>query len=153
MKRVMTIVMSLVLAVMMVMPVSAEEMTYDISETEINESVTASNYFTGQTGTMNSLYGNESVRYPITSPTISTGNPLVTKVTVTVTKKSSSANFYLYVKSPSGNIESILVTSSGTYYFYTEFDNEDPEGTWYVWIESVSGIATASARLRVDYIY
>ena len=144
--------MSLLLAVMMVMPVSAEEVAYDVSE-EINETVTASNYFTGQTGIMNSLYGAESTRFPISSPSMSTGNPSVTKVTLTVTKKASSANFYIFVKSPSGNIQSKLVTSSGTYYFNTEFDNENPEGTWYIWIQSVSGIATGSARIRVDYTY
>lgn len=152
-KKVTMILMSLFLAMMMVMPVSAEEISQDISESEISETISATNYFTGMTGTMNSLYGAESTRYPITSPSMSTGNPSVTKVTLTVTKKASSANFYIYVKSPSGTVENQLVTSSGTYYFNTEFDNEDPEGTWYVWIRSVSGIATATARFRVDYTY
>lgn len=152
-KKISFVLTSVMLILSMAFPVSAAEITTTEEGTVIDEMVTASNYFNGSTGTMNSWYGADSAAWPISSPSMSVGNPAVTKVTVTVTKKSSSDNFYIFVESPEGTIEYKPVTGSGSYYFYTEFDNEDPEGTWYVWIKSYGGIATATARLRVDYTY
>ena len=152
-KKISLIFTSIMLILSMAFPASAAESTYLEEGIVTDEMVTASDNFNGSTGTMNSLYGAESAAWPISSPSMSVGNPSVTQVTVTVTKKSSSDNFYIYVKSPEGTIEYKSVTGSGPYYFNTEFDNEDPEGTWYVWIKSYGGIATATARLRVDYTY
>lgn len=87
MKKKMSIIMACIMCLLTVATsVSAAEISNDAVATNVSESVTASNYFTGSTGTMNSLYGAESTRWPISSPTMSTGNPAVTKVTVTVTK-------------------------------------------------------------------
>lgn len=76
--------MSFVICLIMALPVDA-----------------ASNYFTGSTGTMNSLFGNPSASRNISSGSIP-GNASVSSVKVNVNVSSGSDSFYLYVKHPSG---------------------------------------------------
>ena len=122
--------------------------------------VTRYGYFSGSTGTMNSLYNSysgpqQSRVYSITSPTL----PLDSKTTTVianVTFSSSGAPFNLYVKSPDGRLASRLISSS-TQVTFDEFANERADGKWQVYIVTTSTNpmlpSTGSARLTFNYKY
>ena len=79
----------------------------------------ASNYFTGSTSTMNSLFGNPSASWNISSGSVP-GNASVSSVKVNVNVSPGSDSFYLYVKHPSGYSATRLVGSTSL--SFTEFN-------------------------------
>ena len=111
---------------------------------------TASNYFTGSTGTMNSLFGNPSASWNISSGSVP-GNASVSSVKVNVNVSPGSDSFYLYVKHPSGYSATRLVGSTSL--SFTEVNGLDPYGTWQVYIVTTGTVSTATARMTVDYTY
>lgn len=122
--------------------------------------ITKTNYFSGQTGTMNSLYNPysgavESKKYNISSPTLPKDSKVST-VVANVTFSSKGSPFYLYVKSPSNKTFSKLIKKSGEITF-TEFKDENPNGTWKVSIITADTNpykpSTGSARLKINYTY
>lgn len=111
----------------------------------------ATGYFSGNSGIMNSLNGNPSSKWPISSGSINS-NAKVTSVTVNVTKNSGSDSFDLYVEAPNGYTASKSVSSSGTLTF-NDFNNINPTGKWYIYIKTKGVVSTATARLTVNYSY
>ncbi len=157
MKKLLSLITCFALCVMLVMPVSAAEVkaTENVAVEEIaidNEAVAYSTgYFTGQTRKLNSWDGTESVRSPISSGSIPKG-AVVKGITLNVTVSSGSSGFYLLVESPQGDVVSTYVSRSGEIKL-SEFNGDPASGTWYVSIISVGTVATATARMRVDYSY
>ena len=157
MKKLLSLITCFALCAMLVMPVSAAEIK--AADFETVEDVDASgkaatystNYFTGQTRKMNSWEGTESVRSPISSGSIPEG-AVVKGITLNVTVSSGSSGFYLLVESPQGDVVSTYVSRSGEIKI-SEFNGDPASGTWYVSIISVGTVATATARMRVDYSY
>lgn len=122
--------------------------------------ITKTNYFSGQTGTMNSLYNPysgavESKKYNIPSPTLPKDSKVST-VVANVTFSSKGSPFKLYVESPNGSIYSKLIQKSGEVNF-TEFKDEKPNGTWKVSIITADTNpykpSIGSARLKINYTY
>lgn len=112
----------------------------------------AAGSFSGITGTMNSLFGQPSGRWSITSPTIPSGER-VTSVTLTLTVSSGSAPCYAFVQSPQGTIgQSSSTYGPGTYTItFPVFNTQNPQGTWYVWIQTTGTVSTATGRLVVAH--
>jgi hypothetical protein len=115
----------------------------------------ANGSFSGSTGTMNALNGGQSAKWPISSGSVNT-NAIVSSVTVNVSASFSSSDpFYLYVEHPDGYAAYKRVGSAGSYTF-TEFNRDDPRGTWKVYIVNIptkNGVSTATARMTVNYTY
>ncbi|MFJ7732812.1 hypothetical protein ACIQXF_13050 [Lysinibacillus sp. NPDC097231] len=137
-------------------PSFAAESAPQISEIEaIDSSLVpyASNYFSGSTGTMNSLNGQESTAFNISSGSVPS-NAKVSSVTLNVTVSSGSAPFYLQVKHPNGDIAQEYITGSGSKSVtLPQFNDTDPTGTWKVSIISTGVVSTATARMTVNYTY
>lgn len=135
-----------------VTPVSAAE-SVSASDTEI--APYATNYFTGSTGTMNTMAGTQSRIFNVSSGSIST-NAKVTNVGLNVTVSRGSIPFYLVVKSPSGSYAEKYISASGSITF-TEFKDESPKGTWQIYIYNTGSeftdVSTATARMTVNYQY
>jgi hypothetical protein len=111
----------------------------------------ATNYFSGSTGTMNSLNGNQSAAWPISSGSVSGTNPVVTSVKLNITVSSGSSAFYIYVVSPQGTTASVLVGNKTP--TLNNFNGENPSGTWQVYIITTGTVSTATARMTVNYSY
>lgn len=115
----------------------------------------STNWFSGGTGTLNSISGRESEHDPISSGSVPAGAG-VTDVEVRVTVSRGSIPFYLTVISPDGESASRYVSGSTTLSF-DEFDTLNPKGTWYIYIcndgELFTDVSTASARMTVTYSY
>lgn len=113
----------------------------------------ATDSFSGNTGTMNSLYQNESTIFNISSGTLP---PLakVSSVTLNVNVSSGSAPFYLNVKHPSGDVVQHYITGTGSKSVtLDQFNDRDPRGTWKVSITTTGTVSTATARMTVNYTY
>lgn len=155
MKKLLSLITCFALCAMLVMPVSAAEIKaadFEAVEDVNGKAATYSTgYFTGQTRKMNSWEGTESVRSPISSGSIPEG-AVVKGITLNVTVSSGSSGFYLLVESPQGDVVSTYVSRSGEIKI-SEFNGDPASGTWYVSIISVGTVATATARMRVDYSY
>lgn len=113
----------------------------------------ASNYFSGNTGTMNSLSGKESKIFNISSgstPTLSK----VSSITLNVNVSNRSLPFYLNVKNPDGIVVQHYITGTGSKSVtLTEFNDTNPQGTWKVSITSTGLVSTATASMKVNYTY
>lgn len=133
-------------------PVYASEITL---EKNTNKSITEisaysySNYFSGITGKMNSVNGNQSRIFSISSGSIDK-TAKVTNVTVNVTVSSGSDPFYILIESPSGQIVEKQVSKSGEISI-SDFNNIAAYGTWKVSIISKGLVSTATARMKVNY--
>jgi hypothetical protein len=113
----------------------------------------ANDFFTSMTGKMNALNGGESAIQNLPSGSVLGDSPQVTKVNLNVIVSAGSSPYYLYVKSPKGTtISKYRGTTSGDVPF-TEFNNENPYGTWQVWIKTAGSVTTVTATMRVDYSY
>jgi hypothetical protein len=115
----------------------------------------ATGYFSGTTVKLNALNGGSSVSSNISSGSIPS-TAVVTGVIASVTVSNGSSSFYLYVKNPAGTtIASQLVAgSSGVKNVtFTDFNGQDPQGTWKVWIVTTGTVSTATVRLTVNYSY
>jgi len=113
----------------------------------------ANDYFSGMTGKMNAVAianGGVSAACNISSGSVP-ANAKVTSVTLNVIVSSGSSPFYIYVKSPLGTIASKYVGSTSV--TFTEFNGQNPKGTWQVWIETTGTVSTASATMKVNYSY
>lgn len=115
----------------------------------------STNWFSGGTGTLNTISGRESEHDPISSGSVP-DRAGVTDVEVRVTVSRGSIPFYLTVISPDGESASRYVSASTTLSF-DEFDTLNPKGTWYIYIcndgELFTDVSTASARMTVTYSY
>lgn len=155
MKKLLSLITSFALCAMLVMPVSAAEVkaaeNVVVEEAAVdNEAVAyAAGYFTGQTGKMNSWEGTESAAYTISSGSISR-DAEVTKVTLNVTVSSGSSGFYIFVECPDGTYAERYVSRSGEITI-TDLNGCLAYGKWKISIMSVGQVATATARMRVDY--
>lgn len=151
MKKLVSSFLCIVLCVMCFMPVSAAENINAV--TEKNYAVSRStNYFTGSTIKMNSLYGVQSAISNISSGSVLGTNPEVTSVSLSVTVSSGSDSFKLYVEDPTGYGGYTTVSKSGTVKL-TAFDGRAPKGTWKVYIVTNGTVSTATARMTVNYSY
>ncbi|MBD5466499.1 MAG: hypothetical protein HDR22_11960 [Lachnospiraceae bacterium] len=96
----------------------------------------SSNYFTKSTAKLNAMDGNVSAIKSFTSGSVSGTNPKITQVKVYLNVASGTDPFTFYLKSPEGTVAELYPsTKSGTYYI-TDFNGENPSGTWYVQIEN-----------------
>jgi hypothetical protein len=108
-------------------------------------------YFSGISGTMNSLYGSQSRAFNISSGSIDTSSK-ITSVEVNVTVSSGSNPFYLVLVDPSGYSVSKLIGASGQVTF-NEFNGQYAEGTWKTYIITTATVSTATARFTLNYQY
>ena len=124
---------------------------------QLQKSVTAraSNYFSGGTGTLNTMAGSESKHDPISSGSVPY-NATVTDVEVHVTVSRGSIPFYLVVVSPTGQKASRYIGTSQTLHF-DEFNDISPDGKWFIYIYNTGSqftdVSTANARMTVRYNY
>lgn len=136
------------------MAFATSQSSYD-SEVAGVVSQRASNYFTGGTGSLNTMAGKPYKHDPISSGSISF-EAAVTDVEVHVTISRGSMPFYLVVESPYGEVESRYVSASTVLHF-DEFNSIAPQGTWYIYIYNTGSVftdvSTASARMKVYYDY
>lgn len=143
------------LCTLIVTPVSAAEFVPE-SDAEVTTVVPyATNYFTGSTGTMNTMAGTQSKIFNVSSGS-TPENALVTNVTLNVTVSRGSIPFYIVVKHPSGFSAERYISASGSITF-TEFKDKDPKGTWQIYIYNTgidfTDVSTATARMTVNYQY
>lgn len=112
-------------------------------------------YFTGGTGTMNSMAGSHSKIFNASSGSIST-NARVTNVELNVTVSRGSIPFYIVVESPNGYQAERYISTSGKVEF-DEFNDFYPKGTWKIYIynrgSAFTDVSTATARITVNYGY
>lgn len=149
-KKMYSLIAVMIMMIAMSMSVAAEETTPAQGETV---SIIAANYFSGITGTMNSLYQNESTIFNISSGTIP-AFAKVSSVTLNVNVSSGSAPFYLNVKHPTGNVVQHYITGAGSKSVALNyFNNTNPQGTWQVSITTTGTVSTATARMTVNYTY
>lgn len=126
-------------------------------EVQVQESVVAraSNYFTGGTGTLNTMAGNPSKLDPVSSGSVP-DNSSVTNVEVHVSVSRGSMPFYLVVVSPDGYQAERYVSATTTLNF-DEFNGKDPYGKWFIYIYNMGSafvdVSTATARMTVQYNY
>lgn len=123
-----------------------------IMSVSLSTQALAAGSFSGITGTMNSLFGQPSGRWSITSGTTPPREVVVT-VTITITISSGSDPCYVWVQSPVGtSTPSSRTYGPGTYTItYTNFNGQNPQGTWFVWIQTTGTVSTATGRLVVNY--
>lgn len=157
MKKLLSSMLCLAICVMFVMPVSANETPIiDTEMLAVSERSTvttrATNYFTGSTVKMNSLYGSQSAISNISSGSVLGTKPQVTSVSLNVTVSSGSDSFKLYVEDPYGYYDYVTVGKSGSVSF-SSFNGINPTGKWKVYIVTNSTVSTATARMKVDYSY
>lgn len=156
MKKLLFSITCTALCAMFVMPVSAAEiLREDARNPSTSESYVlsrATNYFTGSTVKMNSLYGEKSTISTISSGSVLGTTPQVTTVSLNVTVSSGSNSFKLYVEEPSGKYDYVTVSKSGSVNFST-FKGSDPSGKWKVYIVTNGTVSTATARMTVNYSY
>lgn len=149
-KRICSLVVAIVMMLTMSVSVFAEETTLVPDEAV---SMLSTNYFTGSTGTMNSLYQNESTIFNISSGTIPSLSK-VSSVTLNVNVSSGSGSFYLNVKHPNDDVVQHYITGTGSKSVtLNQFNNTDPQGTWKVSITTTGIVSTATARMTVNYTY
>jgi hypothetical protein len=111
------------------------------------------NSFSRPTGTMNALTLGFSRMFPASSGTVLGTNPQVTSTSVRLVVSAGSSPVNLWVLSPRGTL-----TFNGTYGVGTHnnisfpiFNGENPQGTWYVWIQTTGALSTATATITVNY--
>jgi len=111
----------------------------------------ATNSFSGNTGTMNSMNGAQSSQWPVICPT-SYASSIVTGVTLNVSVSNGSSQFVLTVVDPLGHKATRNISGSGTQKF-TEFNNYNPNGKWNIYITTTGVVSTATASMTVNYSY
>lgn len=157
MKKLVSGILCMALCMMFAIPVSAAEIpnaaTKNVAISKVGDTVIrATNYFTGSTVKMNSLYRNKSAISNISSGSVLGTNPQVTSVSLNVTVSSGSDSFKLYVEDPSGYGGYTTISKSGTVKF-SDFNGRNPKGTWKVYIVTNGTVSTATARMTVNYSY
>lgn len=137
-------------------PVSAAEFMPTSETTQVSAIAPyATNYFSGGTGTMNTMAGSQSKIFNVSSGSVPK-EAVVTDVTLNVTVSRGSIPFYIVVKDPAGHSAEKYIRSSGRITF-TEFNGKDPKGTWQIYIYNTGAgfqdVSTATARMTVNYQY
>ena len=125
------------------------------SENMVSPMYLHNDYFTGGTGTMNSIAGSQSKIFNSSSGSIS-ANARVTNVELNVTVSRGSIPFYIVVESPNGYQAERYISTSGKVEF-DEFNDFYPKGTWKIYIynrgSAFTDVSTATARITVNYGY
>lgn len=109
-------------------------------------------------GTMNALYGGTSARWAISLPTLPP-NSVVMGVTISFTVSSGSDSCYIYVQCPAplpiGTTIRFGPYRPGTYTITIPgFNGLNPQGTWYVWIQTTGIVSTVTiTRIVINYYY
>ena len=135
------------------MPVAAAEpMPNDVHAGTVSMVPFANSSFSGSTRVLNALNGGSSIQSPISSGTVSP-DARITGVTVNATVSSGSASSTLYVRSPGGKTASRTLGGSSATLNFTEFNTENPSGTWNVWIVTNGTVTTVNARMTVNYSF
>ena len=113
------------------------------------------NYFTGGTGTMNSMSGSKSKVFNASSGGLS-DNARVTSVELNVTVSRGSTPFYIVLTDPVGH-EYEQYVSATSRFTITAFNGYYPGGTWKIYIYNngvdFTDVSTATASIRVNYGY
>ena len=113
------------------------------------------NYFTGGTGTMNSMSGSKSKVFNASSGGLS-DNARVTSVELNVTVSRGSIPFYIVLTDPVGH-EYEQYVSATSRFTITAFNGYYPGGTWKIYIYNngvdFTDVSTATASIRVNYGY
>lgn len=140
------------LCVMFTVPASAAEVPSTKDADIFVTAMSGTNYFSKTTTKLNSLGGSTA------SSTLSSGSCLgntrnITSVTVNCRVSSGSAPFTLLVESPDGTVASKVCKPSSQTYTFTEFNDEDPKGSWTVSIISQGKVTTVTGTLKVNYSY
>lgn len=126
-------------------------------EVQVQESVVAraTNYFTGGTGTLNTMAGKPSKLDPVSSGSVPDKSS-VTDVEVHVSVSRGSIPFYLVVTAPDGTWAERYVGATTTLKF-DEFKDCSPSGKWFIQIYNTGSVftdvSTATARMTVWYNY
>ena len=126
-------------------------------EVQVQESVVAraTNYFTGGTGTLNTMAGKPSKLDPVSSGSVPDKSS-VTDVEVHVSVSRGSIPFYLVVTAPDGTWAERYVGATTTLKF-DEFKDCSPSGKWFIQIyntgSAFTDVSTATARMTVWYNY
>lgn len=153
MKRLLSVVLTVaVLFMTCVMPVQAAESSDSVEGNNITAITSGTTYFSKITRKLNSLYG------AVDSVNLSSGSCLgtnrqITSVTVYCRVSSGSSPFTLIVTSPSGTVAYKSCGTTSTTYTFTDFNGEDPSGTWNVGISSNGTVSTVTCTLKVYYRY
>ena len=117
------------------------------SENMVSPMYLHNDYFTGGTGTMNSIAGSQSKIFNSSSGSIS-ANARVTNVELNVTVSRGSIPFYIVVESPNGYQAERYISTSGKVEF-DEFNDFYPKGTWKIYIynrgSAFTDVSTATA--------
>lgn len=134
---------------------SPDDASQEVQVQESSVTARAFNYFSGGTGTLNTMAGSESKHDPISSGSVP-HNATVTDVEVRVTVSRGSIPFYLVVVSPTGQKASRYIGTSQTLHF-DEFNDMSPDGKWFIYIYNTGSqftdVSTANARMTVRYNY
>ena len=143
----------LMLCTMLGTPASAMEVTS--SPDAAVPAYIYNNYFSGGTGTMNSMSGSKSKVFTVSSGGLS-DNARVTSVELSVTVSRGSIPFYIVITDPVGHEYEQYVSASSRFTI-TAFNDLYPGGTWriYIYNEGVdfTEVSTATANMRVNYGY
>lgn len=163
-KRILSLILActMVLSVLCVSAAAAESSTESSSFSGVAvPNYIYNDYFTGGTGILNTMAGNPSKIDPVSSGSLS-ATAKVTSVELSVAVSKGSTDFYLVVISPEGRVIKTYVlgsyTSSVTRKItLDDFNEEDPYGTWYIYIYNTgtafTDVATATVNMTVKYGY
>ncbi|TRW22472.1 hypothetical protein FL857_11180 [Criibacterium bergeronii] len=151
MKKIVSFTTSIILALTLALALPITGINIDKSNVAFAQTMTKTGYFSGMTGTMNSLNGQKSRIFFVSSPTLPS-NAQTSTVELNVTVSSSSSPFYIYVIDPSGFRDFAKVSRSGKL-ILNNFSGHTPDGKWQIYIESDGFVSTGSARMKVNYTY
>lgn len=143
----------LMLCAILEMPANAAEVSGSLDQ--VAPAYIYNNYFSGGTGTMNSMAGSKSRAFTVSSGGLS-DNARVTSVELSVTVSRGSIPFYIVITDPIGH-EYEQYVSATSRFTITAFNDFYPGGTWqiYIYNEGVdfTDVSTATASMRVNYGY
>lgn len=151
MKKIVSFTTSIILALTLVIALPITGINIDKSNVAFAQTMTKTGYFSGITGTMNSLNGQTSRIFFVSSPTLPS-NAQTSTVELNVTVSSKSSPFYIYVVDPNGYRDFAKVARSGKV-ILNNFSGHTPDGKWQIYIESDGFVSTGSARMKVNYTY
>lgn len=147
MKKLMSIIISMVLGVMIAMPVSAAEamLKEDVIEKEEINATSGSNYFRSQTIRLNSAGGNTSSKVKIP-----TGSVIGSISSIILNVRAGGDPFKLYLQSPDGTLFWIVMDATGEI-GVDKFNGQNLSGSWMIWIETLGTASTATISVRINY--
>jgi hypothetical protein len=160
--------LSLITACVMVfsvlcIPVAAANISTEpnASAGAVEQTYLYNNYFSGGSGTLNTVAGAQSKIASVSSGGLSV-NAKVTSVALSITISKGSTDFYVVITSPEGSRIQTYVAGSNTSTVtrnltLNDFNNEYPKGTWNIYIYNTgttyTEVATATINMTVNYGY